>query len=253
MTKVRLTLACAAGLLVSSALFWAQTPAQPTPSTQWTEQEVRQILRESPWVHRQRVTGVPAHPSGEASPPSNLPAGGWIQGPQASTAAIPLPRGGGGHYFFQVRVVWASSLTVRQAVRLSQLRDGIDPGEGLSRQPAEYVIVVQAAWLYQGSIPSPATWALYGGVSEAKLFEETQLETRLSKKKIAPIRAEFVPGSFPTEIHFYFPRELDGKPVIAPNENEVKFSSKTTQGKVKLKFSVKFNPQAMIRDGRPDL
>ncbi|MEE9234132.1 MAG: hypothetical protein V3U28_01665, partial [Candidatus Acidoferrales bacterium] len=71
---------------------------------------------------------------------------------------------------------------------------------------------------------------------------------RHSKRKISPVRV-MSPGAKLTT-YFFFPRELDGEPVIGPDEKKVKFVWEWGEDK---KIEVDFDLRKMVRDGQPDL
>ncbi len=256
MRRPKLAPALTVLVVLVSMLGWAgkQPWLETRPYTEWSEKDVRAILTESPWVASQtfliygRADEVASR---EFAPPSGMgtAAGGNVTsetgriGPVRSTADTPLD-----HQLF-VSVIWASSLTLRQAtVRMSQLR-GVnsqgDPAQYLSQPPQEYEIVVTETPWSQSRL---AQADLFLDLKEPDLKERAYLETTKGGKT-PPVRVQIVPGRAFSTLRFYFPRELQGKPIIPADEPTVRFFCKTRRGDLKAEF----NLQAMVREGKPDL
>jgi len=251
----RLLWSSATVIVFVSVLAWAGKPwLDVRPYTEWTEKDVRSILTESPWIASQTFmiySRDDEAASRELNPQTaqGVAAGGNVGsgtdriGQVRSTAESPLD-----HQVY-VSVIWASSLTLRQAtVRMTQLRGAApagDPAQFLAQAPPDYEIVVtETPW----SESKKAKADLFD-LSEAELKERVYLETIPGGQKVAPQRVQTSPGrAFPT-LKFYFPREVAGKPFISPNESGIRFFFKTRRGDLKAEF----NTRAMVREGKPDL
>lgn len=246
---------CVILVLFVSLLAWAGKPwLDARPYTEWTEKDVRSILTESPWVTSQTFMiysrdDNPASREWNPQGAQGVAAGGNVGGSDRigqvrTTADSPLD-----HQVY-ISVIWASSLTLRQAtVRMTQLRGAApagDPAQYLAQAPAHYEIVVtETPW----SESKMAKADLFEDLSEAELKERVYLEAIPSGQKIAPQRVQTSPGRAFPNLKFYFPREVEGKPFISPNESVVRFFFKTRRGDLKAEF----NARMMVREGKPDL
>ncbi len=255
MKNLRLVWSFAAVIAFACVLAWAGKPwVETKPYTEWTEKDVRAVLTESPWVASQTFliySRDDETASRELNPQSGVgvAAGGNVSsgsriGQVRSTADSPLD-----HQVY-VSVIWASSLTLRQAtVRMGQLR-GVaaqgDPEQYLSEQPADHEIVVtETPWAES----KMAKADLFSELKEADLQERAYLETVLGGHRTAPRRVQIVPGRSFSTLRFYFPRVLDGKPLIPPDQGSIRFFCKTKRGDLKAEFNLRM----MVRDGKPDL
>jgi hypothetical protein len=256
MRDLRLAWSFAAVIAFTSVLAWAGKPWLDARSyTEWSEKDVRAILTESPWVASQTflIYGREDETASRELNPQEaqgVAAGGNVGsgtdriGQVQRTADSPLD------HQIQVSVIWASSLTLRQAtVRMSQLR-GVapqgDPAQYLSQQPQEYEIVVtETPW----SESRMAKADLLSDLKEPDLKERAYLETIQGGRRTAPARVQIASGRAFSTLRFFFPRELEGKPLIPPGEERVRFFCKTRRGDLKAEF----NLRAMVRDGKPDL
>lgn len=81
--------------------------------------------------------------------------------------------------------------------------------------------------------------------SRRTLREVSYLQPKKSKAKIPAARIE-VSGQ---SVIFYFPREMDGRPIIGTEEKKIRFFTKFGSRAVKTDFNLK----KMVRDGAPDL
>ena len=217
-----------AGLLVLllSALLWAGDPWKEKPYTAWTDKEVEKILSNSPWA--KKIEGYAPNPSIPTTPK-------W-------TANRPIPQGTDPrsqltHLF---TVVWLSARTIREAeARRGQLQRtlGKEPAGQLPSPEHYYVIAARGPHALSFSLLSPEV-----------LRQSAYLQ--VEKRKILPARLEFTGyAGQGLEVRFYFPREVDGQPVIGSKHKKVKFHS-TSQFRP---FTVTFELPRMRRNGVPDL
>lgn len=204
-----------AGLLFASAL-WAKKPWEKKPHTEWTKQEVAQVLSNSPWAR------------------SVIFQGNLVLGEEAGGMPPGAPR---------LIVRWESALTVRQAlVQQQELQGNPTGGAGkqfLSTVPPHYVIVMFGPPL-----------SSFNHLTEEVVAESTYLELAGSGKKIEALRALLIrQGRNLVAIEFRFPRQVEGKPAIGPGTKKVAFYCSLTTGFV----SAEFDLAKMLRDAQPDL
>jgi hypothetical protein len=81
--------------------------------------------------------------------------------------------------------------------------------------------------------------------SRESLSDFTYLQPRKSKEKIPA--AKIVPSG--QSFIFYFPREVEGRPIIGPEEKKVRFHTKLGKQKIQTDFDLR----KMLRNGQPDL
>lgn len=214
-------------VVLSAALLWAGDPWKDKPYKEWTRGEAEKVLQESPWAHTVRAFGRPQ----SLRPVPDLP--------EAKS----------------LTVLWWSSVTVRQAiVRQQELRGARDQqqaGRFLSRQPEDYVIAVyrpDVIRLYtQGSLRQ---LAMLEEFTEEELNKSAYLKMKTGKKQVSPVRVRYIrEGPNLMQVEVYFPRQLEGAPVIGVDETEVEFGYQSSIGRI----SSSFNLRKMVRDGKPDL
>jgi len=189
--------------------FWNEKPY-----TQWTKEQVLNLLTRSPWA---------------------LPQQGY------SVGLGPV-------------VVWASSLTVRQAqarLRVLSNTEANQPQSAVQPAPAEYYVIVvirpdSVALDQQRLVALP----LDRKVNEEFIQESAYLELKREKKKIVPSRVVFNrQGTMVFGVEFHFAKEYDGKPTIGPEETKVEFGYKNPLVDIRTQFDLR----KMVRDGKPDL
>ena len=91
-------------------------------------------------------------------------------------------------------------------------------------------------------------------LSRELLAAPAYLEPENSQQKILAVDVQYAqaPNGLLTEIRFYFPREVQGKPVIGPDEAKVKFHCQSGD-KITGAISATFKVLEMTRNGLPDL
>ena len=210
----------------------------------WTQDEVKRILYESPWVKMVEVgapwlkgsmhylTPLPVDCDGrpDMTQADHTPAS-WSMGATESIVVY--------------QVTWQSARTVRAA----KLREAILCGRGnaergeemLEETPDDYIITVHSPDM------TP-----FKGMDEDALAKATLLWPKKSSKKFSPESVVIgrYAGGAPYMLTFKFPRKAEnGEPLIAVDEKEIEFSS--IAGKFSLK--TKFQLQKMIGKSGPDL
>ncbi len=211
------------------------------PFEQWTKNDVRQILYDSPWA---RVQYVPQewniNGGGGKSEMGRAPGGtvSAAQGPAGGAAevgqqAMGTPQGQAAYY-----VRWNSSRTVREAL----VRDAIlvgnmkeaDAPKYLSAPITDYEVVVI------GPDMTP-----FGKISEDELKAKAYLRGKQSKVKVNATSAEITrspDGRQVTAVMFSFPKKTtDGKDIAAPQEKGLQFVLNIKD----LNLNTTFDPRKM--------
>ncbi len=245
-------------VLLGSSVAWAGDPWKEKPYTEWTEKEVQKVLKKSPWAKPVKVEFVETveNPLGERRPEVVKLAPNVVK----KTRSVRDRATGELHtevYYEYVYpnklpklrrvsrsfvVVWFSAMTIQQAViRDLQLRDawsGEKLDELLPSEPEHYVIAVRPPTKYRLA-------------TEDVVRKSAYLQPMRSKEKIPPasVGVRFSSSGM-RGFYFYFPREVDGKQVFAPDEKKVKFHCCRLSGKT---ISTTFDLRKMTRDGKPDL
>jgi hypothetical protein len=241
-------------------------------SSQWSEQDINQILNDSPWAKQVSVLlgvrggegspggrGRMAGPGGVAFPGGGYPGGGgYPRGGAGYPSGDEYPRGGsrgggeGGASSFTVTIRWRSALPVKQA----QERSGqtVQPSEKSQKAEAEetgqeYVIAVMGlpvgGPVRRNRRREPESDD--GDNSESarqlrrdpetvreELMERSQL-VRKGKQALAPLDVKISPPDAPGEIRFVFP----AREPIGLDDKEVSFDAQLGQIRIEKKFKLK--------------
>lgn len=253
-----------AGVMVLAAVVVARAGGPPwktKPFEQWTQKEVSEILRNSPWA---KVESVPAdwNPSrfspanaqegsapmaGAAPSMGGAPAGatGTYGGGARSSAGGDQEQIGSSQGRATYYLRWNSSRTVREAL----VQDGIlsgkikesDAGKYLSAPITDYEVLVvgQDMTPFQNSTPDEL---------KAKSF----LRGEQSKVEVNPTNVNMVrspENSRVTAVVFTFSRKTaDSKDVAAPKEKGLRFECKLKD----LDLRSTFDPRKMADQKGPD-
>lgn len=212
----------------------------------WTQNEVQQILYESPWVKMVEISAP------------------WLKGRTQYLTPLPtdcdgrpdMNRGdrtptswqlGGNEFIVIYQVTWQSARTVRAA----KLREAILCGRGNAERGEE--LLEEQPDYYTITVHSP-DMTPFKGIDEDGLMKATTLWPKTSSKKVSPESVTI--GRYgnrdgaPYMLTFKFPRKSDnGEPTISNAEREVEFASQI--GKFTLK--TKFQMQKMTVKNGPDL
>ena len=209
-----------ASLAAGPSFALAGDPWEEKPYTEWTEEDARKVLEDSPWAHTvwMRVEKGPASDS-------------WMTVDRVFT------------------VQWASSLTVRQALlRRRQLQGHTNEKEAerfLSPLLGEYRVILRGH-------------DLTDLVLERAIFEQRRntiyIQPTQSNQMIGPTRMQFIrQGGRLVAANLYFPRQRDGKAVIGADEATVTFRCLPFSTGVASIITTTFDLSKMVRDGKPDL
>ena len=210
-------IASAAIVLLCAGLLWAQKAWEKKPYTEWTQREVNQVLQESPWARSALLQGYIL-----------------VDTPAAAAAGGP-----------RVLARWESALTVRRALVRREELAGRAGGEAA----AEYLATTPPSHVLMMFGP-PLASRSFQNLTEEVARESSYLELVGSKQKIKPVAVRLHRrGIELAALEFHFPREIEGKPVLGPEQKKVGFYC----GMGSAWFSTEFDLTKMVRDGQPDL
>lgn len=239
----------AALLMVTlGALAWAGgDPWKTKPFEQWNENDIRQIMHDSPWAKVEYVPVEWKAGGGGKSEMGRAPEGtvSATQGPAGGPAdvgqqAMGTPEGQAAFY-----VRWNSSRTTREAL----VRDGVLAGQIKEDEAARYLSapIVNYEVVVIGPDMSP-----FGSVSEDDLKAKAYLRGKQSKAKVSATSVEIsrsADGRQVTAVMFSFPRKTaDGKDVAAPGEKGLQFVCNIKD----LDLNTTFDPRKMADQKGPD-
>jgi hypothetical protein len=222
-----LTLFLSIALVARADDFWRHKSA-----AQWSAAEALKLVRRSPWAKREIVVFV--HNENEAA--FSVPTGtkhcdpdaidqngncmqkGRIEAPVDSSRQMDAAPGLTPSAAFLVR--WESAAPVAQAfARLEELGEG---GAAAFQAPAprlpadRYVITVKLEQPgRQGFEPFAVTPA-------GKPVLVAKLKTR--RGIVAPLEVEFTGVGATSSVHYFFPRTLDGAPLLGPERDWAEFT-----------------------------
>jgi len=220
-----------------SALLMAGEPWKSKNYTQWTKDDVTQILEDSPWAASVRVQPTwtsSSNPLLDSSPTRDR---NIFSAPAARKDTTEDPRLSGVVF----HIVWQSSRTVRQA----QARSVVLAGKGkpeeaekyVNQQPADYEVAID------GEDMTP-----FRNTEPAELRAGTALTPKSSKRPIAPTRVVLIPDArgYLGMAIFTFPKTEGGQPTIPPGEKRVEFTCKLAKNVLRANFDL---TKMMSREG----
>lgn len=242
---------CLAVVFVSSAAlaqdFWAKKEY-----TQWTDEEIRKLMTNSPWAKDVSISTVPP---GGGSFDIGTPAAGTSRGSEeeggeivtsGGTSEIGERAGRGGRggradgaigASIKLIISWRSALPLKQAMLKPRIDAGgdlaADATRILSREETDYVIVVSGL---------PARMAR--AAQNPNELKKSALR-RGKKPPIAPINADFQPHGQTTDVIVVFPRS----DAITIDDKEVEVVVKLGPLEAKKKFTLK----EMVFNGKLEL
>ena len=244
-------LACFMALVSTAKTSPANRPWDGKPYTEWTQQEVERVLTKSPWAKRVKISMLDQAPASvmdtsadqgagaarahdPTDPTTGLPIDRAPRPPERPVAAPPYPNGTGRDFF---SVTWTSSLTYRQAqARQMVLLNRITAKKAeeiLALPPKYFVIFMDSSTLRNGFDTAAAKKSAY-------------LALEPSQQKIVPVGVFAIHGG---GLKFFFPREVDGKPVIEERDKRVHFHCKLGMFTINETFDLK----DMTHDGQRDI
>lgn len=248
--RLRFGHAAVAALLVVAlgALAWAGgDPWKTKPFEQWNENDIRQILHDSPWAKVEYVPVEWKAGGGGKSEMGRAPEGtvSAAQGPAGGAAnvgqqAMGTPEGQAAFY-----LRWNSSRTTREAL----VRDGVLGGQIKEDEAAKYLSapIVNYEVVVIGPDMSP-----FGSISEDDLKAKAILRGKQSKVKVNATSVQIsrsADGRQVTAVMFSFPRKTaDGKDIAASDEKGLQFICNIKD----LNLNTTFDPRKMADSKGPD-
>lgn len=221
------TLFVAIAVVARADDFWKRKP-----SAQWSAAEALKLVRRSPWAKQEVVVFVHSENEAAFSVPTgtkhcdpdaidqngNCTQKGRIEAPVDSSRQTDAAPGLTPSAAFLVR--WESAAPVAQAfARLEELGEG---GAAAFQAPAprlpadRYVITVKLEQPgRQGFEPFAVTPA-------GKPVLVAKLKTR--RGIVAPLEVEFTGVGATSSVHYFFPRTLDGAPLLGPERDWAEFT-----------------------------
>jgi len=223
------------------ALLLAAEPWKHKPYTAWTQEEVRQVMENSPWAFRVLRIEMPRPDAGR--PREDDRARGRM-GDYTSAVPVydrPPPVWQTGDLLFVVQ--WRSSLTMRQAVvRWAELA-----GRGNAEEAARFLAAPAEDYVL---ILSGPAMPLLDEFSEEALQSSAYLQTESGKQKVAPAQVKLVREETNLILaEFHFPRRVGGADILGRGDKKVRFFCPTANGTIEAKFDLR----RMMREGKPDL
>jgi hypothetical protein len=204
------------GAAASSA--WAKDFWNEKQPSDWTEDDIRQMLTKSPWAKQASIFDTAAH---RGLPTARV--GGLSRRGGRSTAAGTPPPSGGNSNSWNAIVRWESALPVRDALRALQAAEA----------EKNYIVALI------GDIPGVGVPSDDDDPAERQqklnfLKETTRLERKddpleLQRAKIAPRTSESPSGTL-----FYFSRVSP----ITPEDRQITFVTRVGPLEVKCKFTL---------------
>jgi len=229
------------------------------PPTQWSAAEALKLVRRSPWAKLEVVVFLKRETQATFSIPTgtehcdpdainqngNCLQKGRIEAPvdssrQTDAAPTLTPSAG-------VLVRWESAIPVARAFqRLGELGEASTATfqSPPPRLPADrYVITVKL------EDPGWKGFELFTVTADGKPVPTATLKTR--RGIVGPLEVEFTGIGATRSVHYYFPRTLDGAPLLGPGRDGAEFTLLGTGYAVHSKFTLEpqFLPQA---DSQPN-
>jgi hypothetical protein len=221
------------------------------PYLEWTEDDALAILTNSPWS-KTWAASAPRRVGGVG--PSGMPAGATEDSGQhsnccrtfgtgiGSSAADPrntrddgvAERSTGSHGSPEesFRVVWLSSMRVRQALYRLRLINGAE------RDPAAEVELALPADRIVLAVSGPSMRRFKGASLDA-LRPLTRLESKTNRERVAEFLAFVAPETRPDRLAlFVFSRTVTGRPVFGQEDKEVVFSSGGGANRIHVAFEL---------------
>jgi len=219
----------ALGLVAFSAVAWPAEIWNTKPVREWTREETQQFLLDSPWTHRVFVGGSllvtsPDDTTGERAGLGESSAAAGRE--ERSSVDVPVSRQTGAPYLIE----WRSAKIFRWAgAHLTALQSQT---KVVDAEPAPLA-------LYVLSLEGPNLSA-FGGVAEAQLKASAYLRPKRAKTMVEPteVRVQKAQDGRVIAVHFAFPRQMDGQPVISDQEKSVEFFCKAKELVLKTSFNL---------------
>jgi hypothetical protein len=232
-----------AGLLIAGIAlgedFWVKKEY-----TQWTEDEVKKVMTNSPWAKDVTVSAPPGTlgPGQRRPQNSNIDvesgaAGGRGRGGRGARSGDEAEGGGAGDVLLSLNMSWRSALPLRKAIVKSRLGGSTEvPSEAqqmLAKEQDEYVVVVSGV---------PARIARQ--IQDSPRLNSSTLKAG-KKAPIAPKAVDFQARTQTVDVFFIFPKTEP----ITLEDKEVELDLKLGAMEAKRKFNLK----DMVYNGKLEL
>ncbi len=230
----------AAALAARADDFWKHKPPR-----EWTVQESLQILQNSPWARQQMVATAPAAKDADM----RVSTGAANCTPDAVDAngnclehRIQLPRDPSqspeitfSNFTYAVYLMrWESGAPVAAAFqRLEELgeRAGAAYQSPPPRRPADRYVVTIKVLRPAGNVVDP-----FAERADSKEKQRVRLKT--SRGTFAPLESERSGVGATAAVHFFFPRQQDGQPILNTKGDTAEFFFEGAKVSVKCRFSL---------------
>lgn len=219
------------GLLGMPLLLWSAELWRTKPVREWTREETQQFLRNSPWVRAISSGGSLLDTSAPGEAVETQAGRRESSAAAERTAPSEMSVGGaGGRGGTTYYVEWSSAKIVRQASLHSGALQGRAKEEGAEPPPVAFYVL---------SVLGPDLRA-FAGFTEVQLKSVAYLRPKRAKTKVEPaeVKVRKTQDQRIASVHFLFPRELGGQPVIAEQEKSVEFSCKVKDLTLKTSFDL---------------
>ncbi len=201
--------------------------------TEWNEEEVEQILTDSPWA--QTVERLAASMSRHAG--AHRAAGG---GPRPHAGDATQPSGGSRVHIgditskdlqatpsLEIRFRWVSALPVRQAIA----RRIFGNEASASTEAAKMILAEQEHYVLSVSgVPASAA------DGDDHYLKNSLTINAKGKEKLAPVHVQELPGQ--AEVYVFFPKSGQGGYDITPDDEFVQVELKLKAGRVRCRFDL---------------
>ena len=264
--------------MLAVVLAWAGDPWNEKPSAEWNQKEVKKVLLDSPWVRKVSYGGRPAFGIGtmessvnraglnqnQAENEAVLAQGSRSASRPAVTEGRPEESPGGKNPRSpsstaprgELIIRWFSARTIGEGLIRNwelQLEDlhkseeeGQQPADPRRRGLEQNIQTMKARLARPRTFYEVVVSPIYlSETNQLGLDAKSYLEPRKSREKVHPAHIEFQGPS----VVFYFPREVEGRPVIGPEEKKIRFETRIRDRKLRTDFDLR----KMTRDGKPDL
>lgn len=249
------------GLALAGLVYGASDVWKTKPYQQWDQNDIKEVLTNSPWVKHAVVDAswqkaqLNAPDASDENPPSQTSPQGPPRpgGASGSNAGSGMPSqdtgrgavsGGGASALFYVR--WSSSQTLREAIA----RDAVLTGRNSEAQAEQYVNQTPAGYeiLISGQDMTP-----FANETNDTLKSKAYLEVKPTKEKVNPSSVEITKdadGKKVTSVLFTFPKQgPNGQTLISANDKQAQFDCKLKQAH----FDSEFDLRKMTGKNGPDL
>ena len=221
---------------VLAVLLAASAQVDKKPYTEWSEKEAEKLLEKSAWAQTQVFT--------DASNSFATGPGRTVNSSQTRASNIDQ---------VNFRIRFLSAKPVRQAIsRIMEIRQGGEMNDQLAAQLKafanqdfpDYVIVTVTADGSESRGRLQESMALLNRLTTVDLKNKTYL---IVKDQHIALQEYQAPRKDGLGARFVFPRIIDGKPIITPDIDEVKFVSELTDS---LKLTMRYKVKDMIYQGK---